>query len=350
MTWQPAEGTDDIASYRIEVNDNGAGWALWIASTTATSGSYSGQDGHAYQFRSIARDNAGNVESKSTNDSWTIVDMSPPDSVVTTLPPFENTVQFTVSWGPVGGTTDIATYQVQVREGAGAWVDLACCSSTTSASTSYVGQDGHSYGFRSIARDRAGNIEIAPPGNDTSTTVDIRSPFVTDVAPLGANTNLTPWVIVTFSEPMDRNSVALAFSITPAMNGAYQWSADSTQLTFIPARALNAGTTYAITVDSSADPDGLRLALRSTAPDGICTSTAIYFAEQPSLPLLEMYTKGITFRTGRVHAREAIPHVLELAAARAIEPERITTRVVPWADADAALAECDWTKLVIERS
>jgi len=107
---------------------------------------------------------------------------------------------------------------------------------------------------------------------------------------------------------------------------------------------------FPITVDSSADPDGLRLALRSTAPDGICTSTAIYFAEQPSLPLLEMYTKGITFRTGRVHAREAIPHVLELAAARAIEPERITTRVVPWADADAALAECDWTKLVIERS
>ena len=51
-----------------------------------------------------------------------------------------------------------------------------------------------------------------------------------------------------------------------------------------------------------------------------------------------------------MHAREAIPHVLELAAARAIEPERITTRVVPWADADAALAECDWTKLVIERS
>jgi len=252
VTWQPAEGTVDIASYRIEVNDNSAGWAIWIASTTATSGSYSGQDGHTYQFHSIATDNAGNVESKSTNDSWTIVDMSPPDSVVTALPPFENTVQFTVSWGPVGGTTDIATYQVQVREGAGAWVDLACCSSTTSVSTSFVGQDGRSYGFRSIARDRAGNIEIAPPGNDTATTVDIRPPFVTDVAPLGANTNLTPWVNVTFSEPMDRNSVVLAFSITPEMNGAYQWSADSTQLTFVPARALSAGTTYAVTVDSRA--------------------------------------------------------------------------------------------------
>ena len=55
---------------------------------------------------------------------------------------------------------------------------------------------------------------------------------------------------------------------------------------------------FAITVDASADPGGLALALRSTAPDGICTSTAIYFGEQPSLPLLEMYTKGITFKTG----------------------------------------------------
>ena len=106
---------------------------------------------------------------------------------------------------------------------------------------------------------------------------------------------------------------------------------------------------FPITVDSSAQEEGLVLALRSTAPDGTCTSTAIYFGEQPSLPLLEMYTKGITFKTGRVHAREAIPHVLELAAAGAIQPERITTRVIPWADAAEALRECDWTKLVIER-
>jgi threonine dehydrogenase-like Zn-dependent dehydrogenase len=106
---------------------------------------------------------------------------------------------------------------------------------------------------------------------------------------------------------------------------------------------------FPVTVDSSADAEGLRLALRSTAPDGVCTSTAIYFGEQPSLPLLEMYTKGITFRTGRVHAREAIPRVLELAASGAFEPQRITTRVIGWDDAEAALAECDWTKLVIER-
>ena len=106
---------------------------------------------------------------------------------------------------------------------------------------------------------------------------------------------------------------------------------------------------FPITVDSSADPHGLTLALRSTAPDGTCTSTAIYFGEQPALPLLEMYTKGITFKTGRAHVREAMPQVLELVAAGALHPELVTTRVVPWADAPDALLEGGWTKLVIER-
>jgi threonine dehydrogenase-like Zn-dependent dehydrogenase len=106
---------------------------------------------------------------------------------------------------------------------------------------------------------------------------------------------------------------------------------------------------FPITVDSYADPAGLALALRSTAPDGTCTSTAIYFGEQPSLPLLEMYTKGITFKTGRANAREAMGHVLELAASRAIEPELVTSRVVGFDDAADALLERDWCKLVIER-
>ncbi len=106
---------------------------------------------------------------------------------------------------------------------------------------------------------------------------------------------------------------------------------------------------YPITVDASADPDGLKLALRSTSPDGVCTSTAIYFGDQPRMPMLEMYTKGITFRTGRVNARVAMPHVLGLAAAGHIHPELVTTRRVAWEQAPAALSDGGWTKLVIER-
>jgi alcohol dehydrogenase len=106
---------------------------------------------------------------------------------------------------------------------------------------------------------------------------------------------------------------------------------------------------FPVTVDASADPDGLTLALRSTAPDGVCTSCAIYFGEQPALPLLEMYTKGITFHTGRANAREALPAVHALVASGSLQPERVTSRVLAWDDAPAALLEEGWTKLVFER-
>ena len=105
---------------------------------------------------------------------------------------------------------------------------------------------------------------------------------------------------------------------------------------------------YPITVDASATHEGLACALRSTAPDGVCTSVGIYFEPETPLPLLEMYTKGITFRTGRVHARPAIPAVLDLIASDKLDPRPVTRREVAWDDAPAALAE-HLEKLVISR-
>jgi threonine dehydrogenase-like Zn-dependent dehydrogenase len=107
--------------------------------------------------------------------------------------------------------------------------------------------------------------------------------------------------------------------------------------------------TVPITVDASASADGLLLALRSTAADGVCTSTGIYFDGGPSLPLFEMYVKNTTFVTGRCHARPAMPRVLELAASGHFHPERVTSSVVGWDDAADALTEGGWTKLVIAR-
>ena len=104
---------------------------------------------------------------------------------------------------------------------------------------------------------------------------------------------------------------------------------------------------FAITVDASAAHDGLGLALRSTAPDGICTSTGIYFEQQTPVPLLEMYTKGITFQTGRVHAGPAIPAVLDLIAG-GWDPAPVTNRVAAWDDAADALVE-ERGKLVVTR-
>jgi threonine dehydrogenase-like Zn-dependent dehydrogenase len=104
---------------------------------------------------------------------------------------------------------------------------------------------------------------------------------------------------------------------------------------------------FAITVDASASHDGLALALRSTAPDGICTSTGVYFEPATPVPLLEMYTKGITFQTGRVHAGPAIPHVLDLIDG-GWDPAPVTNRVASWEDAAEALVE-ERGKLVITR-
>ena len=89
--------------------------------------------------------------------------------------------------------------------------------------------------------------------------------------------------------------------------------------------------------------------MRSTEPDGICTSIGIYFSETTPVPLLEMYTRGITFKTGRVHARTCIPDVLSLAAEGRIHPERVTGAVAAWDDAAEALAH-HTVKTVIVRN
>jgi alcohol dehydrogenase len=104
----------------------------------------------------------------------------------------------------------------------------------------------------------------------------------------------------------------------------------------------------AITVNARGDHAGLHAAIRSTARFGICTSVGIYFEEMTPMPLLEMYTAGIRFVTGRVAARPAIPSVLELAASGAIRPELVTSNVAAWEDAAEAVQETE-RKLVIQR-
>jgi threonine dehydrogenase-like Zn-dependent dehydrogenase len=105
---------------------------------------------------------------------------------------------------------------------------------------------------------------------------------------------------------------------------------------------------YPITVDASADPAALACALRSTEPDGVCTSIGIYYEPTTPVPLLEMYTKGITFHTGRVHARPAMPEVLELISSGRLDPVPVTRRRLAWEEAEALPEER--VKTVISRA
>jgi len=104
---------------------------------------------------------------------------------------------------------------------------------------------------------------------------------------------------------------------------------------------------FGITVDASGTEAGLRCAVNSTAFDGVCTSASVYL-DDPSLPLLAMYSRCCTFHIGRAHARPAIGKVLTLVAS-GFDPQVVTSAVVPWDDAESALADPPM-KLVISRT
>jgi threonine dehydrogenase-like Zn-dependent dehydrogenase len=95
---------------------------------------------------------------------------------------------------------------------------------------------------------------------------------------------------------------------------------------------------YPVTVDFSGTHEGLACALRSTAPDGTCTINAIYFEPETPLPMLEMYTSGITVHTGRVHARPLMEPILDLVRAGKLRPQDITRETATWDDAAEAVA------------
>jgi alcohol dehydrogenase len=92
-----------------------------------------------------------------------------------------------------------------------------------------------------------------------------------------------------------------------------------------------------LVVDVSVSVTQLALALAKTAPDGICTSSGSLH-RSTRIPTLHMYTHNVTLHFGRVHARAAIPAVLELIASRALQPQLVTSEVAPLADAPRALA------------
>ena len=104
---------------------------------------------------------------------------------------------------------------------------------------------------------------------------------------------------------------------------------------------------FPITVNAGGAEAHLRCALNSTAFDGTCTNVAVLL-EDPALPLFAMYSRCCTLHTGRAHVRPVIPQVLDLVAAGRFDPSIVTSLVVDWDDAPAALSDPPM-KLVVRR-
>jgi threonine dehydrogenase-like Zn-dependent dehydrogenase len=104
---------------------------------------------------------------------------------------------------------------------------------------------------------------------------------------------------------------------------------------------------FALTVNTSGRKRSLLHAIKATDRGGTLVDTGIYLEDVP-MPLLRMYTMGLTFVTGRAHARRDIPWVLDLVARGRLDPSVVTATTAGWEDAAQAWSS-HAEKLVIVR-
>ena len=106
---------------------------------------------------------------------------------------------------------------------------------------------------------------------------------------------------------------------------------------------------FHIAVETSSTAAGLRYALRSLAPGGVCTAVGFYFARRTGLPLMQMYANCVTLHVGVSHPRTDIPHVVALVERGIFDPLSVATLIADWDDAPDAFTT-QTTKVIVRRS
>jgi threonine dehydrogenase-like Zn-dependent dehydrogenase len=113
-------------------------------------------------------------------------------------------------------------------------------------------------------------------------------------------------------------------------------------------RRTTTSVSYDVVVEASSRAAGIRRAIRSLAPGGICTAVGYYLATGTRLPVMHMYATDATLRVGVSHARAVLPDLLDFVARTGYQAEQVTTVTADWDDAPTAYA-ARTTKVVLER-
>lgn len=150
---------------------DGLAWSGWQAYATAANWTLNSANGLQTVYVQY-RDRAENVSPLYT--ATITLDTIAPASTMPDLPASQTEPDILVTWGNLAlQNADIACYDVQAREDMKEWVDWQQCTQATSAI--YHGQPGHTYYFRSRAKDTAGNWESYPVNPDYDTFIAIQS-------------------------------------------------------------------------------------------------------------------------------------------------------------------------------
>jgi len=161
-------------------------YIYWGNSSTGTSTSYYEtadydpppiESSQEMYLRMQTEDLVGNTASWQTIFTYKY-DSESPASSVSVLAPRQLSLSYTVSWsGTDESGSGIASYDVQYKDGTGgSWTDLLLDTALTQ--TTFNGVDGHTYFFKSRARDMVGNVEDYPVSadGDTFTFIDMNDP------------------------------------------------------------------------------------------------------------------------------------------------------------------------------
>ncbi|MBI4318629.1 MAG: N-acetylmuramoyl-L-alanine amidase [Chloroflexi bacterium] len=162
VRWSGADnpGGTGIVGYVIQYKDGATGTPRdWLTATSLTQAIFAGESGHTYYFRSLARDNVGNVETKAADrwDTFTTIDTIPP-IIVISAPQSPTHSWFAVTWSGSDGLSGLVpSYDMDYSADAVNWRAWVQASSST-GTLFLIGTPGQAYYFRVRARDAAGNL------------------------------------------------------------------------------------------------------------------------------------------------------------------------------------------------
>ncbi|MBN2209316.1 MAG: PQQ-binding-like beta-propeller repeat protein, partial [Candidatus Coatesbacteria bacterium] len=207
VSFTASDALSGLAEVALWFNFNNAGWTDSGLTETGTSGSFdfTPPDGDGtYEFYTIARDSAGNVEpAPGPADTATRYDTAAPESSCTS-PQSANSSPITVAFTASDSFSGIAQVALWFNFNGSGWTDSGLTEMGTSGSFDFTPAHGDgTYEFYTIAIDVAGNVERATGTADTTTLYDAAAPESSCTSPQYAN-----------SSPM-----AVSFTASDALSG-----------------------------------------------------------------------------------------------------------------------------------